>query len=395
MTQIILIKHLQSSIMKKSLLGITLVLILLSCVEDEKTSTTFSLEVNREINTTKTLENPLADLSEVETQVFDLGLVSDSLLKGKDGTLIYFERDRFEVDATTPLTLKLEEYYQFKDLVTHQLSTETVDGKLLSSSGVIHLEMTDGTQEISLKENATLPVIFPDHRIYNNDIYYGARNEEEIMQWEKDTTLVDTTLLDYQYKRIYGVDLYFSIKVPRDALDYYLALNKKEKELYDKETDRLNRLYEQQRILYEKRVDSIHQLNEKRLKSIRLQKTGYINIDTEFKVEEWISFELLIDQTNSFDSYLVEIFYQDFNTLLCRNFYDETNLVFDSIPKTGKTFAIVSAKRNDELYAEKIFLEDNLKKHLQLKKIHSPNEFYNLFKSVSARDSSENPAVER
>tara|TARA_B100002049_G_C16037026_1_gene357155 strand:+ start:685 stop:927 length:243 start_codon:yes stop_codon:yes gene_type:complete len=80
---------------------------------------------------------------------------------------------------------------------------------------------------------------------------------------------------------------------------------------------------------------------------------------------------------------------------LCRNFYDETNLVFDSIPKTGKTFAIVSAKRNDELYAEKIFLEDNLKKHLQLKKINSPNEFYNLFKSISARDSSENPAVER
>ena len=131
--------------MKKSLLGLLSILVLLSCVEDEKTSTTFPLEADREINTTKTLENPLADLSEVETQVFDLGLVSDSLLKGKDGTLIYFERDRFEVDATTPLTLKLEEYYQFKDLVTHQLSTETVDGKLLSSSGVIHLEMTDGT----------------------------------------------------------------------------------------------------------------------------------------------------------------------------------------------------------------------------------------------------------
>ena len=244
--------------MKKSLLGLLSILVLLSCVEDKKTSTTFALEIDREINTTKTLENPLADLSEVETQVFDLGLVNDSLLKGKDGTLIYFERDRFEVDATTPLTLELEEYYQFKDLVTHQLSTETVDGKLLSSSGVIYLEVTDGTQEISLKENATLPVTFPDNRIYNNDIYYGARNEEEIMQWEKDTSLVDTTLLDYQYKRLYGVDLYFSIKVPRDSLDYYLALNKKEKELYDKETDRLNRLYEQQRILYEKRVDSIH-----------------------------------------------------------------------------------------------------------------------------------------
>ncbi|HIB37530.1 hypothetical protein [Mesonia sp.] len=380
--------------MKKSLLGLLSILVLLSCVEDEKNSTTFPLEADREIKTTKTLENPLADLSDVETQVFDLGLVTDSLLIGKDGTLIYFERDRFRVDATTPLTLNLEEYYQFKDLITHQLSTETVDGKLLSSSGVIHLEVTDGTQEISLKENATLPVTFPDHRIYNNDIYYGVRNEQGIMQWEKDTSLFDTTLLDYQYKRLYGVDEYFLIKVPRDSLDYYLAMNKKEKELYDKETDRINRLYEQQKILYEKRVDSIHQLNEKRLKSIRLQKTGYINIDTEFKVEEWISFQL-IDQTNSFDSYLVEIFYQDFNTLLCRNFYDETNLVFDSIPKTGKTFAIVSAKRNDELYAEKIFLEDHLKKHLQLKKIHSPNEFYNLFKSISARDSSENPAVER
>lgn len=182
MTQTVLIKHLQRFTMKKSLLGFILVLSALSCVEDEKTSTTFPLEVDREIKTTQTLGNPLADLGEVETQVFDLGLVSDSLLKGKDGTLIYFERDRFEVDATTPLTLELEEYYQFKDLVTHQLSTETVDGKLLSSSGVIYLEVTDGTQEISLKENATLPVTFPDNRIHNNDIYYGARNEEEIMQ---------------------------------------------------------------------------------------------------------------------------------------------------------------------------------------------------------------------
>ena len=311
--------------MKKSLLGLLSILMLLSCVEDEKTSTTFPLEVNREIKTTQTLENPLADLSNVETQVFNLGLVTDSLLKGKDGTLIYFERDRFEVDATTPLTLKLEEYYQFKYLVTHQLSTETVDGKLLSSSGVIYLEVTDGTQEISLKENATLPVTFPDHRIHSNDIYYGARNEEGIMKWEKDSSLVDTTVLNYQYSRIYGVDQYMSIKVPRDSLDYYLQLN--ESYAVDDLVDEINTNSTSN---YQPIIDPA---------KINLQQLDWINVDRVVAPDGFK--DVLLANEKLADYFTVYVLYEDLNSFVTYPYYeakDEIRLA--QLPIKGKTIII-------------------------------------------------------
>ena len=366
--------------MKKSLLGLLSILVLLSCVEDEKTSTTFPLEVNREINTTKTLENPLAVLSNVETQVFDLGLVSDSLLKGKDGTLIYFERDRFEVDATTPLTLKLEEYYQFKDLVTHQLSTETVDGKLLSSSGVIYLEVTDGTQEISLKENTTLPVTFPDHRIYNNDIYYGARNEEGIMKWEKDTSLVDTTLLNYQYKRLYGVDAYMSIKVPRDSLDYYLELNESFA-LYDLVDD----INSNSTSNYQAIIDPA---------KINLQQLDWINVDRVVTPDGFK--DVLLANEKLADYFTIYVLYEDLNSFITYYYYeakDEIRLA--QLPIKGKTqLLLVQLTADQEIYSQQITLGERDRYLIGMKKtsLEALNTFLD---GISARDSSENPAVER
>ena len=366
--------------MKKSLLGLLSILVLLSCVEDEKTSTTFPLEVDREINTTKTLENPLADLSEVETQVFDLGLVSDSLLKGKDGTLIYFERDRFEVDATTPLTLKLEEYYQFKDLVTHQLSTETVDGKLLSSSGVIHLEVSDGTQEISLKENATLPVTFPDHRIYNNDIYYGARNEEGIMQWEKDISLVDTTVLNYQYSRIYGVDQYMSIKVPRDSLDYYLELNESFA-VYDL-VDEINTNSTSN---YQPIIDPA---------KINLQQLDWINVDRMVAPDGFK--DVLLANEKLADYFTIYVLYEDLNSFITYHYYeakDEFSLA--QLPIKGKTqLLLVQLTADQEIYSQQITLGERDRYLISMKKtsLEALNTFLD---GISARDSSENPAMER
>lgn len=207
--------------MKKPLLFVlTLGLLLfLACVDDKKENN--SVELNE-----KQFYNPLKEFSKIETQTFQLNLANNSILKGKDGTIIYFNRKNFNTSPSTPLTLHLEEYYNFKELLFNQISTETKDGKLLETSGVINIQVkADDGSKVELKKGKSLQVIFPDNKITNNDIYYGEKNEGGIVQWEKDSSLIDTTILDYQYQKVYGIDIYMSIKVPRDSLAYYLELN--------------------------------------------------------------------------------------------------------------------------------------------------------------------------
>jgi len=367
--------------MKKSPILYLLVLLILSCTENKKENETIVIE-KENLAELKELQyqNPLKKFSRIETQKFELNLVEDSIIKGKKGTIVYFERKNYKTSPSTPLTLTLEEYYDFNELLFHQISTETNDGKLLETSGVIHLELkADDGDEIKLKEGETIQITFPDNRIINNDIYYGERNERAIMKWEKDTSLVDTTILDYSYKKTYGVDVYMNIKVPRDSLGYYLELNESfaVPDIADNLGDNTPN--------YSPIIEPT---------KINLQKLNWINIDRLIEPDNFKT--LTLENKKLYGNYGVFIIYEEINSFMNYIFYDaEEEVVLEKIPIKGKTYLlIVKQNSENELLAQKITLSDTNRYFLNLEKI-SEQELNQMILSKSARDSSGNPAMKR
>jgi len=360
--------------MKKSPLLYLFVLLLFSCAEDKKEIETIVIEKENiaELKEQQ-FKNPLKGFSKIETQNFELNLVEDSIIEGKNGTIIYFDRKYFDVPTSTLLTLTLEEYYDFNELLFHQISTETKDGKLLETSGVIHIELkTDDGDKIQLKADKTIQITFPDNRISKNDIYYGKRNEKEIMKWEKDTSLVDTTILDYSYQKTYGVDVYMSIKIPRDSLDYYLELN--ESFAVPDIADNLGKNTPN----YSSIIDPT---------KINLRKLNWINID---KLVEPDNFKTLtLENKKHYDNYTIFIIYEEINSFMNYIFYDaEEEVVLENIPINGKTYLlIVKQNSENELLAQKITLSEKNRYFLNLEKI-SEQKLNQMISSKSARDSS-------
>ena len=359
--------------MKKSLLCLTGFLFLLSCIEDEKPANTTSLKKNIEIkNNTKSLQNPLASFNEVETQEFQLNLIKDSLIVGKKGTLIYFNRDNLDVGATNLLTFILEEYYDFKDLVARQISTQTKDGRLLETSGVIRIKVkSDDGSDIKLKKGKNIQVIFPDDRIVNNDIYYGERNKEGIVKWEKDTTLVDTTILDYQFVKTYGIDKYIRIKVPKDSLDYYLELNKSFS-IADIAIDS-----QDTNSSYNPIIDPA---------KINLQQLKWINIDR--LTEPDLLKNVTLSNQKLTDYFSVYILYKELNSFLNYNFLEaKAEITLEKIPIKGKTqLLIVQLTSENELKSQLINLGEKNRYLMKLKKT-SIEKLSELLKNSTTRDS--------
>jgi hypothetical protein len=367
--------------MKKSPLFYLLVLLLLSCAEEKKENEPIVIEKETLAEPIELkFQNPLKEFSKIERQKFELNLVEDSIIKGKKGTVIYFERKYFNVTSSTPITLTLEEYYDFNELLFHQISTETNDGKLLETSGVINVEVvTDAGNEIKLKESKTIQVTFPDNRIINNDIYYGERDEKAIMKWEKDTSLVDTIILNYSYQKTYGVDLYMNIKVPRDSLDYYLELNESFA-IPDIAGNMTNNTPN-----YSPIIDPT---------KINLQKLNWINIDRLVEPDKYQN--VILENKELLNHYVIFVLYEEINSFMNYNIYKtEDEIVLENIPIKGKTYLlIVKQNSENELLAQKIILSETDRYLLNLEK-KSVGKLNQMITGKSARDSSGNPAMQR
>ena len=133
--------------MKNILIVFSLVLLTIGCQKDEK-----------EIFIPK---NYLEEFQTEKIQIFDLDTLSSKEIKGKNGTIINFNRSDFEVNTNELVTLELLELYDFKEILYRNLSTITTDNELLETNGVLYISFKSNNEEIKLKENKVLMVYPP------------------------------------------------------------------------------------------------------------------------------------------------------------------------------------------------------------------------------------------
>lgn len=125
-------------------------------------------------------ENPTS------TQLFEIFADKDTVLVGNEGTQLSIKANSF----TTPegefsqglVQLKLQEFYQFNDMLLANLNT-TTKGKLLETGGMFYIEATTNGQPLSLKNNTTISVVVPNEKPKSGMQVYYSNNEQKGKDW--------------------------------------------------------------------------------------------------------------------------------------------------------------------------------------------------------------------
>ena len=127
-------------------------------------------------------------------QEFVINTEKDTVIFGKSGTLLAIEAGTFTDENGNPLkgslALNLKEALPLSEMLEHQLTTQTTDGPILQSGGMIELTpKTDKKGKINISKpiHAEIPTLKKDG---NMAVYEGIKvNENAPVRWKKEKEL--------------------------------------------------------------------------------------------------------------------------------------------------------------------------------------------------------------
>lgn len=135
-----------------------LVFILLCCSCSDDTTVEHSKEPSNKYNVQT--EDTIT-----ETQVFEINNTRKVTIKGKEGTLLEFPRGVFTCSEgefdTSKIKVKIKECYKIKDIVLNELSTTTIDGKPLSTRGMVYISAESEGKKLDVKKGRNFTIGFP------------------------------------------------------------------------------------------------------------------------------------------------------------------------------------------------------------------------------------------
>lgn len=150
-------------------IGLFALMVLVACTEKEPT------------------ELPLLE-SKSSPQVFRITTQKDSILIGEKGTRIKFKSNSFTdlngKDVNGEILIELNEYYSMKDFIGYRLSTNTVDDKILKSSGMVLLQATKDGEVLQLKDDKPMTILFPKmQKATTANLFSGSTGPYNEIQW--------------------------------------------------------------------------------------------------------------------------------------------------------------------------------------------------------------------
>lgn len=301
--------------------------------------------------------NHLAEFSNEESQFVDLDMIEYKKIVGKHGTVIFYDRDLFELKETEKVQLELIELYDYNEILYRNIQTLTTDNKLLETSGVLKIVFTSNGKELKLKKGEKLIVYPPKGKLKDNDIFLSETDSLGSIKWE---------ITDQKYVKVLqdlGGGITKSTTIHRDSLDEF---RKKQQEYWR------NRELE---IEYQNKLNRNYFI---------LTKNNYqwINIDKLALIKDKINvnFKCNNNKIGGFNIYLV---YEKLDAFIVYQ-RNALHLNFEKLPICGKTHLIFIGGNDDTkvVYYDKIELNqslNNIELNLDLKKI-SKEKLKNLFK---------------
>jgi len=154
--------------MKKTLYIISIIIIVIGCQSKK--------------------EKPLSEKLDKEVETFLISSKRDTIIQGKEGTLIYIEKESFTNQfgdlKTDSVEIVLKELYKVEDIITQRISM-TSDGELLETGGMINLNAFSRGNQLKLKYGKEVIVHFPKKgKSEEMNLFYGQVDSTEIIEWE-------------------------------------------------------------------------------------------------------------------------------------------------------------------------------------------------------------------
>lgn len=138
-----------------------------------------------------TILTPISELYKKinpEPQRFCINPNRDTVLRGQNGTIVYIRKNTFAVSTRKAkkkcLTIKLKEAFSYSDMLANNLATQTTDGKLLETQGMVFVDAEMDGKPVKLNKKASYDVFVPtDTLMENAKIFSGRTSEKGTTNW--------------------------------------------------------------------------------------------------------------------------------------------------------------------------------------------------------------------
>jgi hypothetical protein len=216
-------------------------------------------------------------------QVFNIYADSAIFIEGSKGTLLHIPKNAFEYtngwEVTGRITLELTEYYSISDYFSNKLTTTSAKG-LLSSGGMIYINVFKNGNAVKLKNGVSYEVSFPKFSDNDFQTFYGKRDTNGNMNWEEDSTINVTENIGFTFS-LDGSELIITDKKTADENNNKIRLDRVNggfKVLTDQEALALNEYIAEQ--------EKIDQDKEKYYNILKASKLMYINCDSYLPADD-------------------------------------------------------------------------------------------------------------
>jgi hypothetical protein len=262
-------------------------------------------------------------------QVFNVPLKSEIILEGEKGTIIRIPEGAFNCsyeNGNDSVKIELQEYYSLLDFISDRLSTVS-NGNLLTSGGMVNIEVFKEDNKISLKNGVDIELEFPklsDKRYYT---FYGERTENGGMNWVSDKRQVAISNKQEEYGATIGLDGESLMVVGKEEADernrkiQFNPLTERFGILTEAEKEKIEKYYQEQ--------ERIEQQKEKYYNLLKASRLNYINCD-----------EYIRDPSSTVIVYQVDIENTDIELTSAYLVFKNTNSVIELSRLADLTFGI-------------------------------------------------------
>lgn len=111
----------------------------------------------------------------------------DTILEGKEGTLIYVEKGSFIDNDYNPVAdsiqINLTELYETKDILSNSISMLAGE-KILETGGMINLEANANGKDLFLTKDIVVHFPKDQNKADDMNLFYGKRDSTGVTEWE-------------------------------------------------------------------------------------------------------------------------------------------------------------------------------------------------------------------
>lgn len=331
-------------------------------------------------------ENSISISSQLKTdklQTFEFVLKKDTLISGKEGTMVWITKDLFENYTNGKITFELKEFYSKEDMILNGLSTVTDKDELLESSGMFYINFKEGDKQLKIKNRKSYKVEIPNKPLAESNIYYN--DNDSIFRWELSENKIYTEISDIvrnleyfnygkheyenipdKFKKRVIIDSLEIVK-KRDSLKYLKILNdinKKRVEDLIESNSEWDTALEDQNLTEEEKITRYNfYQNQNEIYSFTSNKLGWINIDKiiAYEVKKNITFK----NTEEYNEYSLNLIYLD-NQSILSHYLNNFNRHTNSIKIIGKIKVVIYANSGNKIMFDSFYIDKNSKSEFDL-----------------------------